>query len=206
MKHAITYIPVNEIEKCQICKIYELIKFSRLELIIRKCEQHVVRGKNPELNGIVRGASGKVICFGHKHDEFPILLTCKEEFISADWFGEQFNTGIFFVRNGASLFEIPEYLNWIEKFKHWVAFNENFQPFAEYTDSFELQQQMYKDFFKELVDKQTGAEISNSLKKIYDKYIDKFSILYHHKDSDPKAITNTINVLQMNRESIVYGN
>ncbi|WP_298141278.1 hypothetical protein [Flavobacterium sp.] len=205
MKQVITYIPSSEVEYCEVCKIYNLTKYNNIQLMIKKCKQLLVRSNNPQLISMIKNTNvEQIICFGYKHDEYPILLTSEKEYISADWFGNQFKIGIFFIKNSSTLFTSNNTI-WVEKFNNWVSFSETFQPFVDYKDSVDLQQQMYKEFMKELVNIKTSVDISYSLKKIYDKYIEKFSVLCHDDNIDSNNLINTINVLQMNKESIIYG-
>ena len=204
MANVTVYIPVEQTNNCLIFKLFQQIDttlFSRLNLFTKSL---LVTSNEPRLLGYLKNKVGiKLQCMGYKDYEYPVLKTTRNNYLTHEWIDTSINLGVFFVRNGDSLFSFHE--TWSTKFQSWLTFSDMFEVNIDIKDFTKLQGNMYKEINKAVRKSNSSSELKVKLENIYSRYID----LTHKKGNETGVnISDLLFVVQNlkgNKNSIVNG-
>lgn len=204
MVNIFAYIPTEQNNNCSIFKLYNQIKYSFFAKSLLKFKWLLIITNEPKLLGYLKnGKISKFSCIGYRDDEYPLIKTVDKTYLSSEWFEVTADLGVFFVKNGDSMFVYDS--KWSSKFRSWLTFSDMFEPNIDREDFLDLQTKMYKNIHNELSKTDNSTELKKSLESIYSKYIDLTWEKCRKKGVNQSDMLLVAQHLKGNKNSIING-
>jgi hypothetical protein len=192
-------------QTCRVNSLYNRLKKKRkrLSFLRKNSAKHLVNDYYNSYSDFLKNEGlrdedpKKLIVFGHKDSEFPVLLSAiKNKFIYHSWFNCNTSNSIsvFFMKEGISLL-LDE--NWPQIFKRWVAF-EKFDFLNELAYCEGECEVMYEKIFRVIKDADSPTNIKSKIMLVFDESIQRLS----QRISESENISMAIYLLLINKRSI----
>ena len=203
MSNINAYIPLAKSNTCLVFKLFRQTRFGIIKRLFFTGRQLLIISNAPKLLGYIKKNEVKTFsCIGYKDNEFPVLKTVEQNYLSYDWLDANINLGVFFVKNGDSLLSDN---NWSSRFKSWLSFTEMFEVNIDREGFLTLQVSMYKAINKAIRKSKSSKELQERLNTIYSEYIDLAHMHTQTKGANVSDLLLVAQNLKGNKNSIVYG-